>query len=170
MRCVCGHTLKCAIKFYLPFFFFLKNKNDRDKNLLFGSFVPPRTQKSSFSAAKQGNDRRLRFIFTLRLKQEEGEEGEVSEGQNKNLIGPCFLRLDGEGWRIYSCLASPPTTHCVSLSCSPPRFPPSPREPACPGTLYFRGVVRSRIYFYSCVRTRNHLVVFHNCGALFLYW
>lgn len=108
---------------------------------ILSSFFPsPCTQKSLFQAPNGANDRRQGFISTLPSKTERRGGGrEESERQNKNLISPCFLRVDWE--REGFIAARPPLLQLTAYrcSCSPSCCTPSPGAPVCLCVFIFRG-------------------------------
>lgn len=107
---------------------------------ILSSFSPfPCTQKSLFQPPNGANDRRQGFISTLPSKTE--RRGGWGEGgrQNKNLISPCFLRVDWE-WEGFIA-ARPPLLQLSAYrcSCSPSCCTPSPCAPVCLCVFIFRG-------------------------------
>lgn len=98
-------------------------------------------RRACFSHQTGANNRRQGFISALPSKTERRGRrgGEESERQNKNLISPCFLRVDWE--REGFIAARPPLLQLTAYrcSCSPSRCTPSPCAPVCLCVFIFRG-------------------------------
>lgn len=75
----------------------------------------PHIHRRLFQAPNRPTGRQKGFISTEASEKERRGRWKESERQNENLISPRFLRVDWERERIYSCLASSPSTRHVSL-------------------------------------------------------